>query len=245
MQKALGAPGPLNPIDNSCIAISAARVTLYLAGLSIEDASFTAGIGIHLNSSAGNSFIVGGGSEISQWTNGIEDEAGNVTITGVMTDDNTAAGILVENADNVRINGFGSYANGGYGVELNGTTSSEVSDGTVEAGTYDTVDTDPLGNNLLAGIAVGPTSKPVKPSNGVRIFGNCVVGNGGLGIELEEGVLNSKVTSNYVCGNQTDLNDMSNDCGSNLWFGNVYGTGTPATCIGSTPTATMPCACPE
>lgn len=122
VQKALSTPGTLNAQDNSCIAVSAPSVTLWLADYTIDDVSWTAGIGIHLNSSAKNSFIAGGGSVISQWTTGIEDEASNVTITGVMTDNNTAAGILVQNANSVRIDSFGSHANGSYGVQLNGTS---------------------------------------------------------------------------------------------------------------------------
>lgn len=74
------------------------------------------------------------------------------------------------------------------------------------------------------------------------MFSNCVMGNGGIGIELEANVSNTKVTGNYACGNVSDLSDMNNDCGSNLWFGNVFETGSPASCMGSTPTPG--CTCP-
>lgn len=221
VQKAIALPGTLNTADSSCIAISAPRVTLYLAGFAINDAPFTVGIGIHFNPSAKNSLLAGGGSTISGWTTGVEDEASGVTIANVVTQNNTAAGILVQNANGVVINHFGSHANGSYGVQLNDIARSEVSDGVVDA-----MGTDPLGKNLVAGIALGPSS-------GVEIFGNCVTGNGGFGIELEANAINAKVTGNELSGNVTDLSDMNNDCGSNLWFGNAFTSGNPATCIGS------------
>ena len=224
VQKAIGLPGSLNAADSSCIAVSAPRVTLYLAGFAMNDAPVSSGIGIHFNAAAKNSFLAGGGSVISRWTTGIEDEANSVTIADVSTNDNTAAGILVQNATGVTVDHFGSHANGSFGVELNGITQSEISDGIVDA-----MDTDPVGSNLVAGIAVGPSS-------GVKVFGNCVTSNGGVGIELQAGASNTKVTGNAVTGNAGgNLTDLNNDCGSNLWFGNDYdvGTGNPSTCTGS------------
>jgi parallel beta-helix repeat protein len=224
VQKAIGLPGTLNVADSSCIAVSAPHVTLFLGGLAITDTPFSTGIGIHFTASAKNSFLAGGGSVISQWTTGIEDEASNVTIANVETDNNTGTGILVQNASGVTVDHFGSHANGSYGVQLNGISHSEISDGIVDA-----MDTDPLGTNLVAGIALGPSS-------GVKIFGNCVMGNNGVGIELQGGASNSKVTGNEVTSNMGgNLTDMNNNCGSNLWFGNEYdmGTGNPATCTGS------------
>ena len=235
VQKALSTPGMLNPQDNSCIAVSAPRVTLSMQGYSIENTLTSIGSGIHLNASAANSIVAGGGSIITGWENGIEDEASNVIITNVVTDYNNNAGILVQDASNVTVNQFGSQNNKQYGVLLNGTTYSQISNGTV----------DPLssgsgiGNNAVAGISVAPASKPVKPDNGPRIFGNCVMGNSGFGIQLQGNVHNAKVTGNEVTGNTNgDLSDLSNDCGSNLWFGNEFGTGSPATCTGSSVTIT-------
>jgi parallel beta-helix repeat protein len=224
VQKAIGLPGILNAADNSCIAVSAPHVTLFLGGFAIEDMPFNAGIGIHLTASAKNSFLAGGGSEISRWTNGIEDEASNVTIADVKTDNNTTAGILVQNARGVTVDHFWSRANGSYGVQLNGISGSEISHGLV-----DTMDDDPLGTNLIAGITLGPSS-------GVKIFSNCVMGNAGVGIVVQANASNTRVTGNEVTANAGgNLTDMNNDCGSNLWFGNEYdpGSGNPATCTGS------------
>jgi hypothetical protein len=220
--------GTLNDSDQSCIAVSAPRVGLYLAGMTITNKLTSGGIGIHLNPSAANSFIEGAGATLAGWTYGVEDNANNVILTNLSADNNTTAGFLVRRATGVAIANFGAHGNGQYGVLLNGALVAQVSGGAVNPPASPGIQ-----NNGLAGIQVSATSKPVLVSSGIRIFGNCITGNLGAGILLGEGVLNSRVSGNEVAGNTAgDLTDLNNNCGSNLWFGNSFGVGNPVTCIG-------------
>ena len=229
VQQKLGAPGSLNELDNSCIAVSAPRVVLYLDGMSIINKITSGGIGIHLNSSAINSYIEGAGATIAGWSFGVEDNASNSIITNLSADNNDTAGVLVQQVTGVSISNVGSHNNGSYGIWLNGATFSQVGGGIIGPTASG------IQNNGLAGIQVSTLSKPAAPSNNVRIFGNCVTGNGGAGIALQPGVTNTAVSGNEVTGNSGgDLADSNNNCGSNLWFGNAFGTGNPTTCVGQT-----------
>jgi hypothetical protein len=220
--------GTLNDSDQSCINVSAPRVGLYLAGTTIINKLTSGGIGIHLSSSAANSFIEGAGATLSGWNYGIEDNASNVIITNVSADANATAGFLIQSASGVAITNFGAHGNGQYGVLLNGTSVSQISGGAVNPPANPGIQ-----NNGLAGIKVSTNPKPVLPSSGVRIFGNCVTGNLGSGIVLDGNVFNSRVSGNEVTDNSAgDLIDLNNNCGSNLWFGNAFGVGSPVTCIG-------------
>ena len=238
--KSLGPPGgALNEVDQSCIAVSAPRVGLYLAGVNITNALTSGGIGVHLNRSAANSFIEGAGATLSGWNYGIEDDADNVVVTNMSADNNGTAGFLVQRAAGVAIANFGAHGNGQYGVLLTGAALSQVSGGTVNPPAIPGIQ-----NNGVAGIQVMGISKPFRASTGNRVFGNCVTGNLGAGIALDKGVLNSKVSGNEATGNTgDDLTDVTNNCGSNLWFGNSYGVGNPVTCIGQSVTIT-PSLCP-
>lgn len=231
--------GTLNEIDQSCIAVSAPRVGLYLAGMTIANMLTSGGIGIHLDRSAANSFIEGAGATVSGWNYGIEDDANNVVVTNLSADNNTTAGFLVQRAAGAAIANFGAHGDGQYGVLLTGAVLSQVSGGVVDPPASPGIQ-----NNGVAGIQVMGIYKPFLASTGNRIFGNCVTGNLGAGIVLNEGVLNSKVSGNEVTGNTGgDLIDLNNNCGSDLWFGNSYGVGDPVTCIGQSVTIT-PSLCP-
>ena len=229
LTKNIGQPGgTLNETDQSCIAVNAPGVGLYLAGMTITNSLTSGGIGIHVNSSAANSFIEGAGATLSGWNYGIEDNANNLILTNMSADNNATAGFLVQRASGVAIANFGAHGNGQYGVLLTGAVRSQVSGGAVNPPGNPGIQ-----NNGVAGILVEGISKPFLASTGNRIFGNCVTGNLGSGIVLDEGVLNSRVSGNEVTGNTGgDLTDLNNNCGSNLWFGNSFGVGNPVTCIG-------------
>jgi hypothetical protein len=233
--KNIGLPGEtLNAADQSCIAIDAPRVgLLLLPGFCIANQLTSGGIGIHINSSAANSFIEGGGNTVAGWSYGIEDDASKVTVTNLSADNNSIAGIFVQSASGVTIANFGAHANGSYGVELSGATLSQVSGGGVKP-----LANPGIQNNGLAGIDVTGS-----PNVGNRIYGNCVTDNLGTGIIIDAGASNSKVTGNEVTGNKGgDLLDNNANCGSNLWFGNLFDAGLPIPCTG--PSATTISACP-
>jgi hypothetical protein len=186
------------------------------------------GIGIHLNPSASNSFIEGAGATLSGWNYGIENNANSVVVTNVSADNNTTAGFLIERAAGVALTNFGAHGNGEYGVLLNGVLAGQVSGGAVNPPASAGIQ-----NNGLAGIQVNPISKPFMTSLGIRVFGNCGTGNLGSGIVLDNNVQNSQISGNEVTDNAGgDLMDHNNNCGSDLWFGNSFGIGTPVTCIG-------------
>jgi hypothetical protein len=242
--KDLGLPGQsLNAADQSCIAVDAPRVGLSLIPtvppftlLKITNALTTGGIGIHLNSSATSSFIEGGGVTLAGWSYGIEDDADKVTVTNLTADNNSTAGIYVQSATSVTIANFGAHANGQYGVELSGAVLSQVSGGGIKPLANPGVQ-----NNGTAGIEVTGS-----PNIGNRIFGNCVTDNLGAGIILDVGASNSKVTGNEVTGNQHgDLLDNNDDCGSNLWFGNLFDGGLPIPCTGPSLVPEQLSICPQ
>jgi parallel beta-helix repeat protein len=230
--KNLGLPGgALNESDDSCIAVSAPRVGLYLAGMSVTNSLTSGGIGIHLDSTATDTFLEGAGGTLSGWNYGVQDDADGAIMTNLSADNNTTAGFFVERATGMAITNFGAHGNGQYGVLLNGALVGQISGGSVNPPASGGIQ-----NNGIAGIEVNPIFKPFQASSGIRIFGNCVTGNLGSGIVLDTSVSKSRVSGNEATGNTAgDLIDHNNNCGTNLWFGNSFGVGSPITCVGQGP----------
>ena len=210
----------LNP-DTSCIAVKSPNVFLSLEGVTISGAG--AGLGIHLLSTAKNSFVQGApGSSISMisgWTVGIQDEATDSVIENVATVQNSSAGIVVQKAEFVRLNEITSTGNTS-GIWLDSSSFGQVSD------------SPSISNNTGSGILVGCGANCSSPaSNSNRIFDNQLSGNHN-GIVIADGSRENFVTNNSVStSKQDDLEDLNNDCATNLWFDDTFTTAEPETCV--------------
>jgi len=211
--------------DTSCVAIKSPNVVLSLDGMTISGAG--AGIGIHVLSGANNSFVsgskAGGGSNamVTGWDTGILVEANNVVVQNVTTGSNATTGIQVHKAKFVSVSGVTSSSNKN-GVWLNDSS-------------LDQVDYSPgISGNKGPGILIGCTGTCPKSatSSQNRILGNTLSKNQS-GIVIVSGSLHNVITDNSATGSTggDDMMDSNNDCATDIWFGNMFGTAEPAPCI--------------
>jgi len=241
----------LNAADQSCIAIKAPRVSLFLNGFAITNSGTEYGVGIHLSAAATNAFVSGANSEnhysvIDGWSVGIEDNADHVALTAFVAQQNNCAGVLVQNADRVSIINFSSNSNGSYGVWLNGATVSGVSTGTLKpsngrpsiqkngvAGIYVSGANAFTPTESISACPSGSTTKG-KPlvSHNIVISSNTIQNNSGTGILVQTNVSRATINRNTVVRNAGgDLVDKNDNCGSDFWFDNSFTDGTPRICI--------------
>jgi nitrous oxidase accessory protein NosD len=212
--------------DSSCIAIKSSNVVLSLDDKNIIGSGV--GIGIHVLSSASNSFIEGllgtSVSAVTGWDTGILVEGNYAVIQNVTTQGNATVGLEIHAAKYATVSGLASSSNPN-GVWLNDAGFSQISNSSTSG----------ISNNMGPGILIGcPVGCPKSAiSNHNRIFANTVSTNQ-TGIVIVAGSQQNVITDNAVSGSTKgdDLMDSNDNCGSDIWFGNtMFLTAEPATCV--------------